>query len=294
MTKIDLHIHSRHSDDADFPPEQLVAMAKEIGLSVMAITDHNRTGAVAAALTEGKRLGVEVVPAVEVDGVFQGVGLHILGYGVDHSDPRFAELRNDVDEKLRNIGMQRLNIIRKLGIAIDDEQIQAKTRDGIIPGELIAEVSLADPRNDGNPLLAPYRPGGSRDKNPNVNFHWDFCSAGRPAYVHIEFMPLASAINLIVDTGGVPVLAHPGASLRGIEHLIDDLAKAGIKGIEAYCSYHNPEQAAFWTGEAKRLGLFATCGSDFHGKNKPAVKMGRHGCDFEDAVLRDLREAMRN
>ena len=92
-------------------------------------------------------------------------------------------------------------------------------------------------------------------------------------------MPLTDAVRLVADTGGVPVLAHPGQSLRGRENLVDAVVEHGILGIEAYSSYHSHDQRAHWLGEAERLGLFVTCGSDFHGKTKPAIRLGRHGAE---------------
>jgi predicted metal-dependent phosphoesterase TrpH len=144
---------------------------------------------------------------------------------------------------------------------------------------MIAEAALADARNDGNPLLAPFRPGGARSDNPFVNFYWDHCSPGKPAHVPVEYMPLADCLALIASAGGAAVLAHPGQSLRGKERLFPAIMAQGFSGLEAYSSYHSPEDRARWKAEADARGLAATCGSDFHGKTKPAIRMGGHGAD---------------
>lgn len=291
MAHIDLHMHSNHSDDGEFAPERLVVMAREAGLDTVAVTDHNHASAVGAALAAGRELGVEVIPGIELSCRFNGFGLHVLGYYIDHEDARYQELTADLERREAEAGRRRLELVRGLGLHIDAEKIAA-TGQSVITGELLAETALADPANAGNPLLSPYRAGGARSDNPFVNFYWDNCSEGKPAYAHVEHQPLASAVALIVDTGGVPVLAHPGANLKGREGLLADIAAVGVKGVEAYSSYHSPEQVVFWRGEAKRLGLFVTCGSDFHGKTKPAVKMGRHGCDHEGDVLAALTKSL--
>lgn len=292
MNTIDLHMHSIHSDDGEFTPTELVGLAKDAGVDAIALTDHNTAAGVDEAVAAGEKSGIEVVPAIELDCRYGGIGLHVLGYGINHADPRFRELADGIYDELRKIGRIRAGLIENLGIAVDMDTIEAHARDGQIPGELVAEVAFADPRNDGNPLLAPYRLGGPKSTNACLSFYWDYCTEGKPAYVHIEFMPLADCLALIEDTDGVPVLAHPGANLKGREEVFAELAATSIAGVEAFCSYHTPAQAEFWTETARRHGKFVTCGSDFHGKIKPDVAFGGHGCPFADKVWDDLRDAL--
>ncbi len=286
-----MHIHSIHSDDGEFAPARLVAMAKDAGLGVMAVADHNHATGVEEALRAGRDLDVEVVPAIEIDCRHEGIGLHILAYFVDHTDQRFARLAEQVDVWGRESGQRRLELIRGLGIRIDEQRLRRMWRNGQITGELLGEIALDDSANDGNPLLEPYRQGGKRSDNPYLNFHFDFCATGRPAHVHVEYMSLQAALELVRATGGVPALAHPGISLRGRETLLADIEAIGVRGVEAYSSYHSPEQSMYWRAEAERLGMFVTCGSDFHGKTKPKVFLGVHGCDDGEAIWEALRKA---
>lgn len=277
VTMFDLHMHSSHSDDGEIAPETLVALAKAAGLRCIALTDHDVADGNAAFVAAALAAGITAVPGIEIDCEHDGTGLHVLGYFIDYTDARYAALRDDVLEKKRSVAGRRVELIRALGIALDDGDLARHSQFGIATGEAIAEAALENPANGGNALLAPFRAGGARSDNPLVNFYWDLCAPGKPGYVHIRYMSLAEAVKLIKDTGGVAVLAHPGQSLRGAEGLVDGIAAAGVRGVEAYSSYHTPEQCAYWAKEAGRLGMFVTCGSDFHGKIKPAIRMGGHG-----------------
>lgn len=286
MAFVDLHIHSSHSLDGEFPPERLVADAAGAGIAWMALTDHNSVAGVDKALEAGLERGVHVIPAVELDCAWEGMDLHLLGYGIEHHDRRFVEAEADALARERAISQQRVELIREMGIQVDQFRLDATARQGIAIPELVVELALLDPRNDAHPLLLPYRPGGNRSDNPLVNFWWDHCSRGQAAFVEQIHPPLAWAIELVVSAGGVPVLAHPGQNFRGREEKADTLFTLGVRGVEAFSSYHSPEMAAYWVGTAERHDAGFTCGSDFHGKTKPAIKLGGHGGDdHEKAVI---------
>lgn len=277
--RIDLHTHSSFSDDGELAPSAIIALAKDAGLDCVALSDHNSTAGVGEFLDAAGRAGIEAVPAVEIDCQLDGTGLHILGYFIDHADKRYAALDGEILDKKRGVSARRVESIRETGFVMDDARLAELSYKGIATGEAIAEAALEHPSNAGNPLLAPFREGGARSDNPFVNFYWDFCAPGKVGYVHIEYMSLAEAVALIRDTGGVPVIAHPGQSLKGCEGLIDAVIAHGVRGVEAYSNYHTREQAARWRGEAERLGVFATSGSDFHGRVKPAIFLGGHGAE---------------
>lgn len=277
MRSADLHIHSSHSVDGDYPPEKLVSMVKAAGLAIMAVADHNVTTAVVPAQAAGRRAGIQVLSAVELDCAYDGLNLHLLGYGIDPVDHRYRELTESRLAAEQAITERRMDLVEDLGLALDRKAVMALAREGVVISEMMAEVALEDPANAGNPLLAPYRPGGARSDNPYVNFYWDFCAPGKPAHADIDHLPLAEAIDLVTDTGGFPVLAHPGQTLGGREDVLPLLAAAGVRGLEAFSSYHSPAQCLEWLERARALNLAVTCGSDFHGKNKPAVRLGGHG-----------------
>lgn len=275
--KADLHLHSSVSSDGEIEPEALVRMAAEAGMGCVAVTDHNRTHGVGRAVAAGKSAGVVVIPAIEIDCDFGDAHLHVLGYGIDHAAPGFEELWRQVHESEAAAANGVIDNVEAMGIRVDRDKVWGMARDGVVIVEYVAEVALADSRNDGNPILEPFRPGGARSDNPLVNFYWDLCGRGKPGHVAVESISLGECVGLITATGGVPVLAHPGQSLKEHQGLLPEIAGAGVRGVEAYSSYHSPEQCAFWREQARESALFVTCGSDFHGKMKPAIPIGGHG-----------------
>ncbi len=281
MGKIDLHLHSNCSSDADFDPSVLISMAKEAGVSLLSITDHNNTRAyslLAPEMTEG----ITVIPGVELDCTMEGINLHILGYGIDPNDPGFEQIHQDILKQEQKAGIERIRKIQQLGIEVDQKRVCAMATNGVIPGELIAEIALADPRNEDHPLLRPYRSGNARSLNPYVSFYWDYCAAGKPAYVPVHFISLQEAVALIEKTGGIAVLAHPGNNIHEKEDLLRKILQAKVRGVEVYSSYHDAQQMAFYRRKAQEAGCLITCGSDFHGKNKPSIKIGGVAAEKED------------
>ncbi|NLX64221.1 MAG: PHP domain-containing protein [Clostridiaceae bacterium] len=294
MSKIDFHMHSIYSCDGEYTPEELIYLAKEADLKVVAITDHNTTKGVDEGIQAGKALDIEVVPAVELDCIHHGIVFHVLGYFIDHKSKKYFKIEKNIYDQEIAASKQRIDLVRKMGIEIDADEALSHAKDGIVTGEIIAEIVLNDPSNADNPLLLPYFPGGARADNPYVNFYWDYCSQGKPAYVHIDYISMKEAISLIIETGGVPVLAHPGINLEGRPELLDSIVKLGIKGIEAYSSYHSPDQNRYFIQQAQEYGLLITGGSDFHGKTKPSVFMGNFGLEQDGMALfnalKDLKD----
>ncbi|GHU83096.1 hypothetical protein FACS189468_7950 [Spirochaetia bacterium] len=241
----------------------------------------------------GTAAGLEVIPGIELDCFFEGVLFHVLGYGIDPDNPGFRDIAADVLAKSQAASRETLSLIKTIGIDPDEEEILAKASEGVVTGELVAKLVLAKPGAGDNPLLRPYLPGGSRSDSPYVNFYWDFCSQGKPAYAAVDFISMTEAIAVIEEAGGVPVLAHPGQMLQGREAMLPSIVAQGIRGIEAYSSYHSPEQNGYYRQEAEKLRVLITGGSDFHGRAKPPIKMGCFGFDGDGLdMLGILRKAL--
>lgn len=279
MSWLDLHMHSDISLDGEFSPSALMRLCAGAGLRTAALADHNSVQGIPEAQREAFRLGISLVPAVELDCTISGTDLHVLGYGIDHTDPRYRAVESDVLAQKRGTSEKRMEILLEMGIHFSKEDVYGLSREGAITGEMIAEVALKDPHNRDNPLMLPYYPGGARSDNPYVNFFWDYCSFGKPAFTPIHYMSLDEAVLLITSTGGIPVLAHPGNTVQRRKALIQEIVAAGVRGMEVYSSYHSAEDIAYYRDLAERLGLFPTAGSDFHGKTKPSVTLGGIPCD---------------
>jgi len=150
---------------------------------------------------------------------------------------------------------------------------------------MFAEVLLEKEEYLNHKLLEPYRENKERSDNPFVNFYWDFYSQGKPCYVKVDFPDIKEAIGIIKDNGGKAVLAHPGNNLKNRFELFDEIVKTGIDGVEVFCSYHDKEATEYFYKKAIEYSLIITCGSDYHGKTKPSVKLGKTGCWLEQDIM---------
>lgn len=305
MSKIDLHIHSTASDDGEYTPREIVTMCRNQGIELAAITDHNSVRSVAAAQEAAQTVtlptassassasaptapsSLRILSGVELDCTHNGRNFHLLGYGFDHARSEFARIEQDILDQEKAASREKIRLFQSAtGIPLDEEEVMAASDDGVVPGELIAEILLSREDAGQYELLHPYLPGGSKSDMPNVRFYWDFFSAGKAAYVPIRYISLSDAVSLIHSAGGIAVLAHPGQNLdRSEAELLDSILACGVDGIEAFSSYHSRETAEYYVSIAERKGLLVTCGSDFHGKHKPAIQMGGHGAFLDDRMI---------
>jgi len=292
MTILDLHMHSSISIDGEFTPALLMEKCHEKGLSYVSLTDHNSTRGIEEAIKASKKLGIALIPGIELDCSYKEVNLHLLGYGIDFHDPRFHAYEKYVIAQEKKSSKERIQLVRNLGIVFRDEDIEKLAPDGVVTGEKIAEAPLMDHQNKTHPLMKTYFPEGERSDNPMVNFYWDFCAKGKPAYVHISYMSLEEAVALIETAGGIPFFAHPGNNISMNEELLKGIIEAGVKGIEVYSSYHTPEQTAFYKNKAKEMNLLFSSGSDFHGKTKPAIHLGGTDSEGNEPLIKKWIESI--
>lgn len=284
--KIDLHMHSNFSNDGEYTPSVLMNLCRQSGLEAVALTDHNSVRGIAEACEAANMLGIECISAIELDCHLNGTNMHVLGYGIDPRVAEFAEIEKDILRQEQDASSIILQCIQDLGILFEEQKAWDLAVDGVVTGEMIAEVALEDARNLSNPLLAPYRNGGSRSDNSYVNFYWDFCSQGKPADVQFEYIDLQHAIQLIKGSGGLTVLAHPGINIGQNQQILSDIIGFGMDGIEVYSSYHDEASTAFFSQKADELHVLKTMGSDFHGKIKPAIRLGMMDCREEADITR--------
>lgn len=291
---IDLHMHSYYSDDGEFSPEELVEMCAARNLTHISITDHNCARANISAGPAAAARGIRYIPGIEIDCVYQGCNFHVLGYGLDYLSPEVQAIEDQVRSQSREASLKMLQLTQAMGFSVTEDRMHDLSKDTYWPdawtGEMFAEILLADEEYTGHPLLLPYRAGGSRGDNPYVNFYWDLYAQGKPCYAEILYPQMDHVIDLIHQNHGLAVLAHPGVNLKGRRHLFAGIAGLGIDGAEVFSSYHSPAQAAEFYNEAKQFHLLTFCGSDFHGKIKPAIAIGGHGGPARDQELLDRLE----
>ena len=258
---VDLHLHSRHSDGVH-SPAGLVAMAATEGLSAIALADHDSVDGIDEALAAGKRLGVEVIPAVELSVEFGSYhDVHLLGYFIDHRDPAFRE-------KLSLFRARRDERGRAIVARINDRL----SRDGLetIPyGEVLDLAGGAV----GRPHIARVLIARGVADSVQDAFERYVIPYNVPKF----YFPMDEALAEIRRIGGLPVLAHPTTISRNraeLKGVIARLAGAGLAGIEVYCNLCYADDMMFLESLARLFGLLMTGGSDFHGFDGD-VEMGR-------------------
>ncbi len=256
---IDLHTHTTASDGT-LTPGELVAAACEAGLSAVGITDHDTCDGVPEALAAGRRLGLRVVPGIEISARFTGGTLHLLGYGIDPARPAFAA----GIERLKTARAERnpkiIANLQAMGISITLEQVAARAGSDVIGRPHIAETLCAA--------------GAAEDLDDAFD---RYVGVDAPAYEpKLKYEP-ARAFELIRSGGGIPVLAHPcqtGRAGEALRRFVTELAAEGLEGIEVLYPSHTPEQSRFYDELAAEFDLVRTGGSDFHGTRKPDLSLG--------------------
>jgi predicted metal-dependent phosphoesterase TrpH len=257
--KADLHSHSTVSDGR-LSPQALVERAAQKGLGILALTDHDNTAGVAAATEAARRLGLRVIPGVEISADFEPGTMHILGLGIDIHNAllqgKLAQLQKAREERNPKI-VERL---RLSGVEVTYAEIQAEAKGGQIGRPHFAQVLL--------------------DKGVVASFEEAFdryLAKGAPAYVPKARMQSGEAIQAIHAAAGLAVLAHPlQLRLEGpaLESLLLKLKAEGLDGIEVFHSDHDLAQTQFIAELAKRHGLKVSGGSDFHGIPGKQVELG--------------------
>lgn len=244
---IDLHIHTNASDGT-LSPTQVVEEARDAGLAVIALADHDTTDGVAEAVESGRRHDVEVVPGVEISAEDPRGEVHILGYWMDYASPAFQSFL------LRPRSVRPARIaemcakLTALGLPVTPEEVQAVA---------------GDASSVGRPHLARVMLQKGYVENMEDAFRL-YLREGCPAYVKRFKNPAGESIDRIHACGGISVIAHPG--LIQDPALVDTLIRQGVMGIEAYCHTHDAATADRFAALARRHGLLVTGGSDYHGE----------------------------
>ena len=273
--RIDLHIHTTASDGT-CTPEEVVREAKRLGLGAVAITDHDTAAGYLRAAAEGEKLGLEVVPGIEISTKY-GRAVHILGYYIDVASPALQEVLDWIvrDRDERNVKMCAL--MQADGIDITYEYMRERF------GEVIGRPHFAE-------ILIER--GLARDMNDAFD---RYVEKGRKYYQGRSFLSIERSIELIRAAGGTAVLAHPfqyRLDDAGLRELIEHCMASGLEGMECRYSGYDASMSAYLEALAEEYGLLKTGGSDFHGTNKPAIRLGdgKGGLDVPYAFLQRLKE----
>jgi len=274
---IDLHTHTTFSDGSQTPTE-LVEEAAAIGLTAIAVTDHDTVDGLSEALAAGERLGVDVVPGVEINLEYDRVTMDMLGYFLagmptDELQRELAELRVYRDE--RNTRMVRR--LAELDMPLDPADLLAAAENGAVGRPHIGEAMVR------------------RGYVSSIREAFElYLRRGAPAWVDRRRLALGRALKLLRASGALPVLAHPGiirTDAAGLNQIVREAARGGMAGIECFYPLHDEDTVRRCLGLAGKYALVPTGGSDYHGTVKPKARLGvgSLGAPVHDEVLADLR-----
>jgi predicted metal-dependent phosphoesterase TrpH len=267
--RFDLQSHSTHSDGA-LSAADVVERAADAGVQLLALSDHDTISGVSEAIAAGERLGLRVVPAVEISAVDDGAGgtgtllareLHILGYNIDHTGALLTDRLGAflADREQRTLRMAAALV--ELGFELDEREIATRIADGQPIGRPhLAEAVLAAPANADRLKAEEIDDIGSLIRA--------YLIEGRPAFRLRQTPTVAEAIDAIHDAGGVAIWAHPFWDVSDPDEVlasIDRFRALGIDGVEAFYVTHTREQTELLAARCAELGLLSTGSADFHG-----------------------------
>ncbi|HSA55842.1 MAG TPA: PHP domain-containing protein [Gemmatimonadaceae bacterium] len=241
---IDLHLHSTASDGTN-PPEVVVQAAHAAGLAALALTDHDTVDGIPAAAAEAQRLGIRLVPGVELSAYENDTEVHLLGLHLTRLDEMQRQLavfrvaRRDRAEEM----VRRLNAI---GVRITFDDVLGEAAGAAIGRPHVARALVQN--------------GWARDLRDAFD---RYLGAGRPAYLEKRRIQIQEAIALVHDCGGIAVLAHPGG--EGTQARLAPLVAQGLDGVEVLHPSHGAEDRARLATLGAHFGLVPSGGSDAHG-----------------------------
>lgn len=275
--KVDLHVHTSFSSDADHTPEAILMMARKAGLRAISICDHDAIQGSQVAQEASDDFEIEVVPNVEITSFLDGRELHVLGFFVDFNSPALNISLSKVRGYDEDRAIAIVEVLNNLGIDVSYEEAKLLSPFAAPKCSVIIKAAMINGRNDDLPLFQEYF-SGKRADQPYHNFFLDHMRPGGLAFVEpITTFSSIDAIVTILGANGVPVLAHPGGSLRLLSEMsvIHRLRENGLEGLEVYSSYHSTEDEKLLASYAHRYSMAVTAGSDFHGTTvKPNILLG--------------------
>lgn len=261
MLRYDLHCHSTYSDGL-LTPTEVVQRAAARGVDVLALTDHDEVAGIAEARASAAEAGITLIPAAEISVSWDDdTTLHVVALQVDPAFPPLFEglrqIRASRDSRARRIA----DALARAGIA------------GALEGALryVTSESLISRSHFARYLVEQ---GHAKDVKDVFK---RFLVPGKPGYVPHAWASMTDALGWITQSGGMPVLAHPGRyrlSPGELRRMIGEFRDAGGRGIEVMSSAHTNAQVAEFCGIARVFGLLASCGSDYHGPGESHLDLG--------------------
>lgn len=281
MRTIDLHVHSTYSDGT-VTPADLVTLAKGKNLSAMALTDHDTIAGVDEIITAGRKQQLEIIPGIELSSTYGETvqkEIHIVGLYIDYKNREFNNTLNHLRKIRQERNIKMISLFKEYGIEISYEEMLAKYKNAVITRAHFADTLMEK--------------GYVKSRNEAFD---RYIGDHGPCYLPRIKMSCEDTIQLILNAGGVPILAHPTLYHMGtteLKKLIEVLIAAGLKGIEGVYSTYTMGEELYIKSLAKEYHLLLSGGSDYHGTNKPYISLGigkGHLC-VPYSFLTELKEA---
>lgn len=270
----DLHIHSSHSSDGVLTPHQILTAVRTRGINLFSITDHNTVGACNQMKWYKDRYNSDImfINGVELSTFHGDREIHLCAYGFDESCPTLAGIL-ETFKRNRDLQTQlRVEKLNDLGFTINYEDL-AKVSGGKTPSG-VTFLTVLSRHKENTDKLYDYLEG-EKAISPFTNFYFDYFVKGGKAWVDVRMLDFYDVVEKMKDKA-VLSIAHP---VLYKDRNIEDLLIDGISAVEAYSTYHSPEQVKYYLELADRYKIIVTAGSDFHGERiKPGIHIGGHGC----------------
>jgi hypothetical protein len=267
---VDLHSHSSFSDGL-LSPAELVERAVQRSVDMLALTDHDGLSGLPAARSAAQHWGIRLIDGVEISVQWEDKALHIVGLGIDHRHVPLVE------------GLSAIRAGREQRAQRMADSLAAAGIEGSLEG---ARRHARNPELVSRAHFARYLVESGHARDTNAVFR-NYLTPGKPGYVPHRWAGLPEAVDWINGSGGLAVLAHPGRyplNQQQCERLLDEFVGLGGVALEVVTGAHAPGEYATWARYARRFGLRASAGSDFHGPGEGYRDLGNvpvlpAGCD---------------
>lgn len=266
-SRADLHLHTTASDGR-LTPAEIVRKAYSLGVAIIAITDHDTVDGIEPALEEARNIpGIKLLPGVEISTYYDKGEAHILGYSINHHSEELLDKLQAFKLSRKERARKMVEKLNKMGMDVEWSRIEEIARGSTVGRPHVAQGLL------------------ERGYISTMKEAFDkYIGYGGPAYVERIKTTPAEAVEMILRTGGLPVLAHPLFSPEA-EELIKELLPHGLAGLEVYYDGYTEEEKKLLAGWADKYRLLATGGSDYHGLDETSETMiGDSGMPLEMAL----------
>jgi predicted metal-dependent phosphoesterase TrpH len=268
--KIDLHTHTTYSDGRNTPKE-LIDLAKKFNYDIFAITDHDSISGFLKIKDYAKKLGIKLIPGVEISSLYNNKDIHILAYFFDFENKDFLEMLAFIQNSRQKRALKIIEKLNEMGKKITIEEVT----------ELSGKTDLI-----GRPHIARALIKNGYCRNVQDAFY-NYLGNDGPAYYPKLSLNPKEVIEIVKKAGGISVVAHP-FQLEN-EFILLELIEMGVQGIEVFYRLHTKQQIQFYSSIADKYNLIKTGGSDYHGDPDGRIIFGDYSAPnsvFEQLLMK--------